>query len=210
MGDVLLELSMPLGAYLLGAVPFALLIGWHAGIDLRAAGSGNPGAGNLTHTVGIWSGVTAAIADALKGLVPTYMAIRLGLSHAGVAFTGLAAVAGHNWPVYMRFRGGRGLATSAGVFLAVDPWLVVWPTLWSLAGWLIGGGLAGFIGWVPLPFLASMLDRPEPAALVATGVVLLALLRRAQGNSERRPGMAGALHRVVFDEDPPQEELAQS
>ncbi|MGH8875541.1 MAG: glycerol-3-phosphate acyltransferase [Acidimicrobiia bacterium] len=211
MSEHRLELWLPIGAYLVGAIPFAFLIGRLAGVDLRVDGSGNVGAGNLTRTVGLPAGIGVAFLDGLKGLVPTYLAGRLGLAGGLVAMTGMAAVAGHNWSVWLRGRSGRGLATSVGVVAALDPVLVLWTALWAAAGWKLRGGLGGFVGWSTLPMVAAGWARPAPAALLAFGLATLMVTRRIQGNPDRRSGVTAGLYRAIFDEDPgPAEEMARA
>lgn len=196
------ELSAPILAYLAGAIPFAWLLGRMYGVDLRAVGSRNVGAGNLTRTVGMRAGITAALLDGLKGLGPTLIARRLDFGGGIVTLVGLATVAGHNWSIYMRGRSGRGLATSAGVLIAVDPAMVFWTGGWSATGWKLGGGLAGFIGWALLPLFALWIGRPASAVLVAVGLAALMVVRRIQGNSGRALGAYAAWHRAIWDRDP--------
>src|SRR5690606_22948466 len=97
MPDILTNAGAPLIGYLLGAVPFALLIGRMLGIDLRTEGTGNVGAGNLTKLAGLTYGAAAAVLDGLKGLLPVLVARRLGLADGVAAAAGVAAVIGHNW-----------------------------------------------------------------------------------------------------------------
>lgn len=112
-----------LAAYLLGAVPNGLLIARLKGIDLQKVGSGNIGATNVFRCVGKGWGVLAFVLDAVKGFVPAFFFPRL-LEAAppwlGLA-CGAAAVAGHNWPVWLKFKGGKGVSTSAGMLLGIAP-----------------------------------------------------------------------------------------
>ncbi|CAN5739700.1 glycerol-3-phosphate 1-O-acyltransferase PlsY [soil metagenome] len=193
--------AVPVTAYLVGAVPFALLIGFMAGVDLRRTGTGNIGAGNLTRSVGLRHGAAAALLDGLKGLVPILVARRLGLSPSVVAMTGVAAVAGHNWPIYLRGRGGRGLATSAGAVCGMAPVLLLWAGAWAMTGWRIGGGVAGFVGWGLLPALAISLGQPRDVVIATTGLALMMMARRMQGNADSAPGPRAALERTVWDMD---------
>lgn len=195
------EFASPIAAYLLGSIPFAFMIGKAKGVDLRTVGSGNPGAGNLTRTVGKGWGIVAAVLDGLKGLFPVLWGRSTGVSAGILALLGLAAVAGHNWSVFLRFRGGRGLAASVGVVLGLAPALLIWPGGWAVAGWKVGGGMGGFIGWVFLP-LVALSYAPAPATLVCTGLAALMLIRRMQGNAGRNPGLQAALYRAVFDREP--------
>ncbi len=195
------EWLWPVAFYLLGAIPFAYLLGRMAGVDLRKVGSGNVGAGNLTRSVGIKAGVAAALLDGFKGLIPTVLLREAGLGPATVALSGLAIVLGHNWSIFMRGRSGRGLAPSSGVLIAVDPSLIFWPGGWSVAGWRFGGGLCGFLGWASLPVVAVLFNRPQAAVLASLGLTILMLIRRVQGNPGDLAGLRAALHRAVFDTD---------
>jgi glycerol-3-phosphate acyltransferase PlsY len=109
-------------AYLLGSIPFAYIAGrLKKGVDIRQVGGGNMGALNVMHEVGAAIGYAVWAADIAKGLLAVYVAQRLGLSLTWVLVTGFAVVAGHNWPVFLGFRGGKGGATAMGVFLALVP-----------------------------------------------------------------------------------------
>lgn len=108
-------------AYLLGSIPTGLLLGKLYGIDVRKEGSGNIGATNLYRTVGRRVGILTLIGDCIKGLAPVLAARQLGLSPDQVAWVGLAAFCGHVFSVFLRFKGGKGVATALGVFLALSP-----------------------------------------------------------------------------------------
>lgn len=116
------------GSYLLGSVPFGLLIArWVAGVDLRAVGSGNIGATNASRVVGKTWGIVVLLLDALKGLSPTAFAASLAgvepsqALHASV-LAGVCAILGHTFPIWLRFRGGKGVATALGVASVLSPW----------------------------------------------------------------------------------------
>ena len=112
-----------LASYLLGAIPNGLLLARLKGVDLQKVGSGNIGATNVFRCVGKGWGVLAFVLDAVKGFVPAFFFPRL-LEAAppwlGLA-CGVAAVAGHNWPVWLKFKGGKGVSTSAGMLLGIAP-----------------------------------------------------------------------------------------
>ena len=187
-------------AWLVGSLPTADAVRCVWRVDLSRVGSGNAGAGNATRSVGLKAGVLLAVLDGLKGLIPVLTAREVGFSRAAVAAVGLAAVAGNNWPLFARRRGGRGLATSAGAVLGFSSVLVVWPGVWSLIGWGIGGGIAGFVGWGLLPAFAWW-SQPSLAVFVFTvGLAVMMMTRRAQGNAGF--GGTGILRRVLFDRDP--------
>ena len=131
-----------LGAYLLGAAPFGYLVARVAGkIDIRTKGSGNIGATNVGRVLGRKWGILVFVLDVVKGFAPAFSALILhNLSYGRtnlplpVVLAGLAAIVGHNWPVYLKFRGGKGVATSCGVFGALFPLgLAIALGVWILA-----------------------------------------------------------------------------
>jgi glycerol-3-phosphate acyltransferase PlsY len=125
---------LAVASYLIGSIPHSYLAGRMRGIDLRQHGSGNLGATNAFRVLGARWAAPVMLLDVAKGFVPTYFFPRIagdGVSWALVF--GVAAILGHVFPVYMRFRGGKGMATGAGVFLALAPAAVAIGLLvWSL------------------------------------------------------------------------------
>lgn len=112
-----------LAGYLMGSIPNGLLLARLKGVDLQKVGSGNIGATNVYRCVGKSWGVAAFVLDAVKGFVPAFVFPRLMESAPpwlGLA-CGVAAVAGHNWPVWLGFKGGKGVSTSAGMLLGIAP-----------------------------------------------------------------------------------------
>ncbi len=188
----MLILSLLMLAYLLGAVPAGVAVSALAGgVDPRGAGSGNPGATNVARLNG-WGpgGVTLAL-DLLKGLLPT--ALALALAGPGVAaVAGIAAVLGHCFPVYLAFRGGKGVATAAGVMLVLAPPALLGAALiWGLAFALWRrSSLAALIAASALPPLCFLLGTGATwVALAVAGVVLLrhrANIQRLLDGSEQR------------------------
>lgn len=189
------------GAYLLGSIPFAYLLARARGVDLRVVGSGNVGAGNLSRVVGWQWGAAAAVLDVLKGLLPVWVARSIGMGLGAAGMVGLAAVLGHNWSMWLRCRSGRGLATSFGVILPLNPALLIWPAGWSLVGFKIGSGLAGFLGWGLLPIVSVALGRPPAESLFLLLLAMVLMVRRMQGNPDSPRGTAAALKRAVHDKD---------
>ena len=109
-------------SYLIGSIPFAYIAGsLKKGIDIRQVGTGNMGAANVMRQVGMAIGYAVFAADIAKGLLAVFIARWLGLSLAWVLVAGFVAVVGHNWPIFLGFKGGRGGATAIGVFLAIVP-----------------------------------------------------------------------------------------
>lgn len=109
-------------AYLLGSVPSGYILGSFAGVDVRKAGSGNVGATNVARVIGKRHGIFTLIADVAKGFVPVIIALHLNFSPLVMACVGIAAFLGHLYSVFLRFKGGKGVATALGVFLALAPW----------------------------------------------------------------------------------------
>ncbi len=105
-------------SYLLGSIPTAYIAGhWLHGRDIRQMGDANVGAANAYHELGAWAGITVGILDAAKGALAIVIAFAAHLSLYFVLMAGLAAVLGHNFPIFLGFRGGRGVSTSIGVLL---------------------------------------------------------------------------------------------
>lgn len=192
---------MLVGAYVLGSIPFAQLLARVKGVDLRKVGSGNVGAGNLTSSVGLPWGIAAALLDGLKGLVPVWLGLRYGLGPGAAGLVGLAAVIGHNWSIFMRGRSGRGLATAFGVIVALHLPLAIWTTGWAVAGWKIGGGLAGFLGWGLLPIVSVALGAPITESLVIFLLSSVLIGRRMQGNPGDEMDSASMFRRAIYDKD---------
>ncbi len=111
----------------MGSIPFALIIGQLHGVDIRRHGSGNVGATNAFRILGPIPGSLVFVLDMLKGSLPVYLAaLSLGFNaHLPIILVGTAAILGHMFPVYLNFKGGRGVATSAGVLLVMAPDLLI-------------------------------------------------------------------------------------
>lgn len=187
MSPELQLVALFLGAYLLGAVPFGLLVARAVGVDVRAQGSGNIGATNVARTAGKGFGVLTLVLDALKGAAPVLVAAYVLHAVTWVQVgAGLMAVLGHVFPVYLRFRGGKGVATALGIFAALTPAaagvavlafvLVFLPFRVVSAGSLVAG--------VVLTGATVALDgRPEVVGLA--GLVTLLVFVRHAGNIRR-------------------------
>ena len=179
-----------IGAYLLGAVPAAYLVArWVRGIDLRQYGSGNVGAANVITVVSKRWGIAVIAFDLVKGMVAVYVARWIGLDISQQAAVGLATIVGHNWSVFLRFSSGRGGLTTAGVAIAVAPWL----GLSLLAFTLILGlfrqlALGMILAVAALPVCSWFLSQPLgitedpedvlPLSLGFLAIFLVTLIRR--------------------------------
>lgn len=116
---------MVLFAYLLGSVSTGFLLGSLSGVDIRQAGSGNVGATNVARVVGKWQGLLTLVGDAGKGFIPVFLSRKLGYDFSIMSVVGLAAFLGHLYPLFLRFHGGKGVATALGVFLSLAPMATV-------------------------------------------------------------------------------------
>ena len=119
------EITLVIASYLLGSVPTGLLLGKALGVDIRDAGSGNIGATNVYRTLGRKVGIATLLCDCLKGLIPVLAARWMGLPDIWVAAVGFAAFFGHVYTIFLRFKGGKGVATALGVFLGASPLAVL-------------------------------------------------------------------------------------
>ena len=169
-------------SYLLGSISAGFLVGSSAGVDVRSAGSGNIGATNVARTLGWKKGLVTLFADVAKGFLPVLAAHLLDLGNAAAAAAGLAAFAGHLYPVFLRFKGGKGVATAAGVYLAAMPLgiLVVVGVfvLVMLAARRVS--LASLSAAVLAPVVAWTLSYPEEVAWMSLVIGFLVVVRHRE------------------------------
>lgn len=163
--------------YLLGSIPTAYIAGrLLKGKDIRQTGDGNIGAANAFRHLGAKAGIGVFLADAGKGALAIFLAQAASLSQVAILLTGVVAVIGHNWPVFLGFRGGKGFSTTIGVLIAVitQPMLILaGPTLVALFT-KRNTGIAGCILFIPLPLVGWWLG--VPGSLIAYGVALPCLV----------------------------------
>ena len=203
-------------AYLWGAIPSAYLVGRLVkGIDIREYGSGNVGASNLSDQLGsFWTGVSLGVFDSVvKGTLVVLAAKLMDQGLAVQAGGGLVAIAGHNWSPYLRFTGGRGVATLIGVMLGFFMWeeMLVGTLLIGILGRLVfrDTGLWTLVSLLVLPVLAYLLE-PLQVAYMSAGATALIVLKRLTANWEA-PRSEHALPRVLvsrllWDRDVPRKE----
>jgi glycerol-3-phosphate acyltransferase PlsY len=115
------SICLGVGAYVAGSIPFGVLVARAKGVDLRTIGSGNIGATNVARALGKGWAIAVLLGDAAKGFVPVMLGRRLGFSPAAISVAGLSAIIGHMFTLFLRGRGGKGVATSLGVALALSP-----------------------------------------------------------------------------------------
>ena len=181
-----LAVAVVLLSYLLGSIPFSYLVARRGGVDVRRVGSGNVGATNVLRSVGKGAGLVAFALDFLKGLTASALARYLAPDGPLPAVAAVSAVIGHMYPVWLRFRGGKGVATGAGAFLPLTPV----PTAAGLAAFALVlaatryASLASIVGTVTLAGLAFLLGYPGPVARAAAAIGLLVVWKH-RGNLER-------------------------
>jgi glycerol-3-phosphate acyltransferase PlsY len=186
-------LWLPLAGYLLGSIPFGILLTrLFGGGDIREAGSGNIGATNVTRVVGPLAGVLTLVLDGLKGAAAVWLAARFSNSSAmWMTAAGVAALIGHCFPVWLKFRGGKGVATAAGMFLAL-----CWPAALGAIGIFLlvviffrFVSLGSIAAAASMPLLIYLLWAPHlaPPASVTVGAFAAAMLvvYKHDGNIQR-------------------------
>jgi glycerol-3-phosphate acyltransferase PlsY len=201
-------------AYLLGSVPVSYLAARSRGIDLRQHGTGQVGGGNLWRTTSRRLGLLAGIFDFLKGMAMIAVAWSQGLDVAQQLAVGLAVIVGHNWPVFLRFHGGRGIATTLGILIIIpllnremSPWVSASAVVIFLAG-------VAIMRRTPVPVLASLvappiasaaLQEPLPTTLGFLALLLVIVIKRltAQPLGKAITISRGQLilNRLLFDRD---------
>ena len=180
-----------LAAYLIGSLSFAVIVSRGMGLDdPRHYGSGNPGATNVLRSGNKAAAILTLVFDALKGYVPVLLVAVFGpawgLGEATAAWVGLAAFAGHLWPVFFGFKGGKGVATAAGVLLALNPWLGAATLLtWVIIAFFFRySSLASIVAALFAPFY-QLLIWGATSSLPAICAMSLLLLWRHQSNMRK-------------------------
>lgn len=175
-----------LGAYLLGSVPAAYLAAkWSTGVDIRQYGSGNVGASNLLKTTSRWLTIPVVVFDIGKGMLAIWVAQLLGLGVIQQITVGIAAVIGHNWPIFLRFSGGRGLLTILGIVIILSPWLAVIIAILAFSGLPFGLlAVTTLFTIIFLPIASWFFSKPlgiEEPLVVSLGfvaILLIVIIRR--------------------------------
>jgi glycerol-3-phosphate acyltransferase PlsY len=173
-------------AYVAGSIPFGMLLARAKGIDLRQVGSGNIGATNVARAMGKFWAIAVLAADAAKGFVPVWLGRRFGLPAWAVGLAGGAAIVGHMFTIFLRGRGGKGVATSLGMALALSPL----PALIGFGAYIVVfattrlSSLGSLLGVWTFGVLFTLRDKPpRPLIAVAFGVAALVTLRHRENIS---------------------------
>jgi len=202
-------------SYLLGSVPLSYLVARSRGIDLRKQGTQQMGGGNLWRTTSRKLGVLVGIFDFLKGALMVFIAWRLGLDAGQQLVVGLAAIIGHNWPVFLRFHGGRGIATTLGIIIILpavnQSEITTWPLV-ACFGLAVGSvtifrrtPVPILLGLIILPIISAVVKEPVAVTTGYAAMTLIIVIKRlvAQASHEKREiGMGQLLlNRFLFDRD---------
>lgn len=185
-------------SYLLGAIPFGVLVGHARGVDVRAVGSGNSGATNVWRTLGPVAGTSVFILDVAKGLAAPFIARALveQSEHWIIALCAVMAILGHTFSVFLQFRGGKGIATGLGAALGLMPIpAVVAFALWGavlLAGRMIS--VASIAACLALPLLAFVFKAPTPFVVVITVIATIAFLKHLSNMKRIAAGTEPKIH----------------
>lgn len=184
-----------IASYLIGSIPFGLLVGklW-ANLDVREYGSGNIGTSNVLRTVGPAAAIIVFALDVAKGAVAVYLGTLAGGEFVRI-MAGVAAIAGHNWPIYLKLKGGKGIATSLGAVISLTPVIA----LILLGLWI---AIVGITRYISLGSLAAAVLFPifliishAPLTYVLAGVLISAFaIYRHRSNIQRL--LAGTEHKI--------------
>ncbi|MDH0865297.1 glycerol-3-phosphate 1-O-acyltransferase PlsY [Mitsuaria sp. GD03876] len=205
MQSTVFSLLAVVAGYLIGSLSFAVIVSRLMGLsDPRSYGSGNPGATNVLRSGNKAAAILTLVFDALKGFVPVLLVLKFGapygLEEGTAALVGLAAFVGHLWPVFFKFIGGKGVATAAGVLLAINPWLglAVLGVWIAMAVVFRYSSLASLSAAVAAPLLQMLVWEigPELPAIVLMSLLLIwrhaANIRKLMAGTESKLGQKSA------------------
>jgi acyl phosphate:glycerol-3-phosphate acyltransferase len=206
---------LAVAAYLLGSVPLSFLAARRRGVDLRRQGTQQVGGGNLWRTTSRKLGVLVGFYDLVKAAIMIEIAYQAGLNPSYQMLVGMAAVIGHNWPVFLRFHGGRGIATTMGIliFLPIINYneITTWP---MVAYFAVGFSTLAVARRTPVPVLLGLIMVPIASAIAGEktsltlcylALLVIVIIKRltAQKITEMRPSSLWVLffYRFLFDRD---------
>ncbi len=179
------EIALVACAYVLGSLPTAyLLVRLMTGKDVRATGSGNVGATNALRTAGWKVGAVVTAIDVMKGALPVWLMTRFNPESGWVAAAMFAAVLGHCYPVWLKFKGGKGVATCFGAFLVIAPLsalaaFVLWVVVLVVSRWV---ALASMVASASFPLILKLIDRPDVVTLVSVSAAAVIIILRHSSN----------------------------
>ncbi|GFE56185.1 glycerol-3-phosphate 1-O-acyltransferase PlsY [Geobacter sp. AOG1] len=188
---MLKDILLIIGAYLVGSVPTGLLLARaFGGVDIRTTGSGNIGATNVYRTLGKKVGIMTLAGDCLKGVIPVVIAKQLGLPVEWVAAVGAAAFLGHVYTIFLGFKGGKGVATALGVFLAMAPLAVLCALAVFIAVLLKWRyvSLASISAAAAMPVGIILLGSPLPVVAMTLLIAVLVIYKHRENIDRLRSG----------------------
>lgn len=195
MSQYLQAAACVLIAYLVGTIPSGYVVARIRGVNIQQVGSGNIGVTNVLRSVGVVPAILVGIADPLKGALAVLLPRLLGLPAEAVALAGVAVILGNNYNVFLKFRGGKGIAASIGVLLAINPLAALLSVFVGIYTIFLGRlvSLGSLVGIITAPlFLLLMKNVPLPYLLMTTVLVLIAtwrhrenIIRLANGTESR-------------------------
>ena len=199
MTDVLIPVVI---AYFVGSVPFAFLLARRRGIDLRAIGSGNLGAANVLRSAGAAPAVLVMVLDGLKGSAAVLLAQAMSTTPGVPVVAGVASMLGHIYPVWLRFRGGKGVATAAGAFGVLAPFalsiasavfvLTIWTTRFVSAGSIAAA--------IVMAIAAALTGSPGVVVAGATGAAAIIVYRHRANLAQLAAGTERRVGLRLFDQ----------
>jgi glycerol-3-phosphate acyltransferase PlsY len=176
-------------AYLLGAIPFGyLLVKWKTGGDVRSKGSGNIGATNVMRTTGRAAGVITLLLDIAKGYLAVWIAGRVtGGDSLVMSAAALTVMAGHAYPVFLHFQGGKAVASFVGAFLCLTPWALAVEVIMFVVvvAWTRHISMGSIAGAVTFPLAVWLVEKAPLPALAASIIAAAFIVYRHKGNIER-------------------------
>lgn len=206
--DLLRALFLIAFAYLVGSVPTSYIAGrWLKGIDLRRHGSGTVSGTSVYYHVSRPAVVVVGVLDIAKVWLPTWLGLRWGLGLGPALVAGLAAMIGHNWPIYLGFHGGRGHSSILGIMLAVFPWAFPWLLAFMAVGRALGQtALLSLVGIATLPLLVALAGQPAQVTWASIATLVITIAKRLEANRRPLPAQSTERRRVLlrrffFDRD---------
>jgi glycerol-3-phosphate acyltransferase PlsY len=176
-------------AYLLGAIPFGyLLVKWKTGSDVRASGSGNIGATNVLRTTGRAAGIATLLLDIAKGYLAVWLAGRwTGQDPVWISAAALAVMAGHAWPVFLKFKGGKAVASYVGAFLCLTPAALAaeFVVFAAVVAWTRHISVGSIVGAATLPLAVWLIEKSPMAVVLAAAIGGIFIIYKHSSNIAR-------------------------
>ena len=173
-------------AYLIGSIPVGVILARIKGVDPRRVGSSNIGATNVARAAGKTVGILTLVGDIMKGLLPVVYVIHSGQPPSVIALSGMAVFLGHIFPLYLGFKGGKGVATAVGVYLAIEPMAVFIALIVFIIVFIIWRyvSLSSLLAATSMPFIMLALNS-EPQYIYLTCVVVILIIIKHRENIKR-------------------------